>query len=84
LSQTLTHLGQSASSIVVFADEMRIGLHSQLKRRWFPRGVKLRQKQAMRFVWKWLNLCVEAGTGKLRWRWQDDVNKESQQDTLQA
>lgn len=69
---------------MVFADEMRLGLPSQLRRRWFGRGVKLRQKQQMQFVWKWLYLCVEAGTGKLRWLWQSDMKKESMAAALGA
>jgi hypothetical protein len=32
-----------AGQVIVWADEMRVGLIGQLRRRWLPRGVKLRQ-----------------------------------------
>ncbi len=74
----------SSASVVCFADEMRLGLLSQLRRRWCPRGVKLVQKQQMRFVWKWLCVCVEPLTGKLHWRWQNNLKAASVQQTALA
>ena len=38
----------------------------------------------MRFVWRWLYLCVEAGTGTLRWHWHTDMKKESMANALEA
>lgn len=65
-----------------FADEMRLGLHSQIRRVWFPRGVKLRQKQQMRFVWRWLYLCVDAVGGKLTWCWCENMKQDSMEASL--
>lgn len=38
----------------------------------------------MQFVWRWLYLCVEAGTGKLRWLWLPNMKKESMTVVLTA
>jgi len=61
---------------------MRLGLHSQLRRRWCPRGYKLTQPQQMRFEWKWLSLAVEVQTGKLFWRWQERLRSDCVQETV--
>lgn len=63
---------------------MRLGLISQIRRRWCPRGVKLVQPQQMRFVWRWLSLAVEATTGKLWWRWQENLKSVSVAQAVQV
>jgi len=54
---------------------MRLGLHGQVRRRWAPRGVKLRLKVEVRDVRRYLALAVEP-TGRLRWRWLSRMRKE--------
>jgi transposase len=61
---------------------MRLGLHSQLRRRWCPRGHKLTQPQQMRFEWCWLSLAVDVLSGRLFWRWQERLRSECVQETL--
>lgn len=61
---------------------MRLGLHSQLRRRWCPRGHKLVQPQQMRFEWCWLSLAVDVVSGRLFWRWQERLRSECVQETL--
>jgi hypothetical protein len=64
-------LGQA----VAWADELRLGLHGQVRRRWTPRGVKLRLKVEVRYVWRYLALAVDPA-GRLRWRWLGRFRKE--------
>ncbi len=75
LTGSLASLGlcRGDAERVWFCDELRAGLISQLRRRWCPRGVRLVQKQQMRFVWRWLCLAVNPLTGRLLWRWQQDL-----------
>ncbi len=64
-------LGQA----VGWADELRLGLHGQVRRRWTPRGVTLRLKVQVRYVWRYLALAVEP-SGRLRWAWLERCRKE--------
>ena len=63
-------LGQA----VGWADELRLGLHGQVRRRWTARGGKLRLKVQVRYVWRYLILAVDP-TGRLRWRWLERFRK---------
>ena len=54
---------------------MRLGLHGQVRRRWAPRGVKLRQRVEVTYQWRYLALAVSAAGG-LRWRWLENMKKE--------
>jgi len=72
-----------AYQVMVFADEMRIGLHGQGRRRWTPRGFKLRQKVELEYVWRYLVLAVAPKTGRLLWRWTHNVKKEATQEVVQ-
>ena len=60
---------------VGWADELRLGLHGQVRRRWTPRGVKLRLRVQVRHVWRYLALAVEP-SGRLRWAWLERFRKE--------
>lgn len=62
---------------------MRLGLHGQVRRRWTPRGVKLRLKVQVRYVWRYLALAVDP-TGRLRWRWLERFRKEPVAETVAA
>jgi DDE superfamily endonuclease len=73
----------AAGQVVAWADEMRLGLHGQVRRRWTPRGVKLRQKVQVRYVWRYLALAVDP-TGHLRWRWLERFRKEPVAETIAA
>ena len=61
---------------------MRLGLHSQLCRRWCLRGEQLIQPQQMRFEWCWLSLAVDVVSGRLFWRWQERLRSDCVQQTL--
>lgn len=75
--------GLGSDADLVFADEMRLGLHGQVRRRWYPRGVALVQPVEIAYVWRYLVLAV-APTGKLWWRWQTRFRKEPIAETLTA
>ncbi len=77
MTAALGDLGVNAQATIGFADEMRLGLHSQLRRRWCPRGVQLVQPQQMRFEWQWLALSVDVVAGHLLWRWQKNLRAPS-------
>lgn len=66
---------------MAWADEMRLGLHGQVRRRWTLRGVKLRQAVEVQYVWRYLALAVEP-LGRLRWKWLTHLRKEGIAETL--
>jgi hypothetical protein len=68
-------VGVRRGDAVAWADEMRLGLHGQVRRRWTPRGHKLRLKVELKYVWRYLALAVEP-TGVLRWRWLTRLRTE--------
>ncbi len=59
--------------MVVFADELRLGLLGQVRRRWVARGVKLRQRVELRYEWRYLLVAAEPVTGRLWWAWLERV-----------
>ena len=63
---------------------MRIGLLGQVRRRWAPRGVKLRQRVAFGRVWRYLVLAVDGIKGRLRWNWIGNMKGESIARAVQA
>jgi hypothetical protein len=56
---------------------MRIGLLGQVRRRWTPRGVKLRQRVAFGRVWCYLSLAVDVVRGVLSWSWIENMKGHS-------
>jgi len=62
---------------VFFGDEMRLGLIGQVRRRWAPRGVKIRQPVEFTYEWAYLNLAVNPMEGSLKWDWTSDMKAES-------
>ncbi len=61
----------------VQADEMRMGLHGQVRRVWAPRGVKVRQRRQIVYRWTYLAIGVDGIRGELRWMWLPNMKKES-------
>jgi hypothetical protein len=68
---------ESVSDSVFFGDEMRLGLIGQVRRRWAPRGVKIRQPVEFTYEWAYLNLAVDPMEGALKWDWTSDMKAES-------
>lgn len=54
---------------VWFWDEMRLGLHGQVRRVWAPVGEKVEQLLQIQYKWSHLVLAVCPSRGEVRWRW---------------
>jgi hypothetical protein len=61
---------------VVFADEMRIEMIGQVRRKWFLRGYRPRERVERQFVWRYLQLAVQPLTGEIGWRWAERMGGE--------
>ena len=75
LSECLEAEGNPES--VFFGDEVRLGLIGQVRRRWAPRGVKIRQPVEFTYEWTYLNLAVDPLEGTSKWDWTPDMKAES-------
>lgn len=73
LAAALRRAGLTQESNLVWADEMRLGLHGQIRRVWAPRGVKVRQRVQMERLWCYLALAANPHTGRLSWRWMANM-----------
>lgn len=69
LAQALQAAGVSSTTKVSFADEMRLGLLGQVRRRWVEVGYKLVQPVQVVYKWSYLLLAVDGAQGKLYWTW---------------
>lgn len=67
----------TAASLVAWADEMRLGLHGQVRRVWGMRGTKVRQAVEITYAWRYLALAVDGLRGRFWWRWVRNLKKES-------
>jgi hypothetical protein len=77
LSQKLAEASLKQTDQWVVADEMRLGLHGQVRRVWAPRGVKVRQKRQIVYEWAYLVLAVDGIRGEIHWEWTGNVKKET-------
>lgn len=75
LSERLEAEGSPES--VFFGDEMRLGLIGQVRRRWAPQGVKIRQPVEFTYEWTYLNVAVDPLEGALKWKWTSNMKAES-------
>lgn len=75
LTQALQQVRCVAGDRWYCSDEMRFGLWGQVRRRWGHRGVKLRQRQQIRFVWRYLVLAVDPIHLDLKWSWGQRLNQ---------
>lgn len=73
LAAALIERGVSQATALFWGDEMRVGLLGQVRRRWTPRGVKLRQRVQFGRVWRYLALAVEGRQGRLAWTWTENM-----------
>lgn len=77
LSAALKEAGVRRGLRWAVADAMRLGLHGQVRRCWAPRGVKVRQRRQVRYVWRYPALAVDGLRGDLRWEWLANVKAAS-------
>lgn len=59
----------SLTGSVLFCDEMRLGLHGQVRRVWAPVGEKVEQVMQIVYRWTYLLLAVDPVEGRLTWSW---------------
>jgi transposase len=83
LEATLKEAGVTRQTLLVWADEMRVGLYGQTRRVWAPRGVKIRQRVQMERKWCYLLLAVQPIEGRLFWCWIENLKAESIAPVLQ-
>lgn len=76
LAEALGAAELSRVDSVLLADELRLGLHGQVRRVLAPRGVKVVQRVQIEYRWRYLLLGVEPRTGTLRWRWLERFRQE--------
>lgn len=68
---------------VLFSDEMRLGLHGQVRRVWAPVGEKVEQVLQIVYKWTYLLLGVDPVGGRLVWDWVTHMRGEVLAPTLQ-
>jgi hypothetical protein len=61
---------------VLVADELRLGLHGQVRRVLAPAGVKVVQRVQIEYRWRYLLLGVDPRTGRLQWQWLERFRQE--------
>lgn len=77
LGDRLREEGVAPNSQIGWADEMRLGLISQVRRVWAPIGVKIVQKIQMTYTYVYLHLAVDGVKGVIDWIWADNMKQES-------
>lgn len=65
--------GVTSGGHVAWADEMRVGLISVVRRVWAPVGVKVRQQVQKVREWRYLVVAIEVVAGRLWWCWTDTM-----------
>lgn len=76
LRTALAEAGVTALAASAFSAEMRVGLRGMVRRVWAPRGVKVRQAQALVYTWRYLAVALNGLTGMLHWAWLPNMKKE--------
>lgn len=76
LAAALREAGLTIDAPVLLADELRLGLHGQVRRVLARRGVKVVQRLQIEYRWNYLLLGVDPRTGVLQWRCLDRFRQE--------
>ena len=77
LVDRLKEEGVQKGEKVCWADEMRLGLISQVRKVWAPVGVKIVQKIQISYQYIYLHLAVDGIKGTLNWLWAENMKQES-------
>ena len=77
LGDRLREEGVNHNSTIGWADEMRLGLISQVRRVWAPVGVKIIQKIQISYTYIYLHLVVDGIKGTIYWIWAENMKQES-------
>ncbi len=76
--------GVTSGDHLAWADEMRVGLVSVVRRVWAPVGVKVRQRVQQVRKWRYLVLAIEVWAGRLWWCWTDTMRSEETASVVQG
>jgi hypothetical protein len=76
LGAALRAVGITTGEHLAWADEMRVGLVSVVRRVWAPVGVKVRQPVQQVRQWRYLVAAIEVWAGRLWWCWTDTMGSE--------
>lgn len=66
----------SQADSVLQVDELRLGLHGQVRRVLAPKGVKVVQRVQIEYRWRYLLLGVDPRIGTLKWQWLERFRQE--------
>jgi hypothetical protein len=69
LTVALADAGVTRETTVAFADELRVGLHGQVRRVLAPRGIAVQQARQLTYEWIYLALAVDGRAGTMSWTW---------------
>lgn len=69
---------------MLVADELRLGLHGQVRRVLAPSGVKVVQPLQIEYRWRYLLLGVDPRSGQVRWQWLERFRQEHLKPVLTA
>jgi hypothetical protein len=73
----LKEAGLRSGEHLAWADEMRVGLVSVVRRVWALVGVKVRQLVQKAREWRYLVVAIEIGAGRLWWCWTESMRSEA-------
>lgn len=76
MGAALRAVGITTGERLAWADEMRVGLVSVVRRVWAPVGVKVRQPVQQVREWRYLVAAIEVWAGRLWWCWTDTMRSE--------
>jgi hypothetical protein len=68
--------GITTGERLAWADEMRVGLVSMVRRVWAPVGVKVRQPVQQVRQWRYLVVAIEVWAGRLWWCWTESMRSQ--------
>lgn len=74
----------SQETKICWADEMRIGLMSQVRKIWCSIGTKVVQKIQISYSYSYLYLAVDGLAGTLHWQWGENMKTETAKETVQS
>lgn len=69
LTVALQDAGVTQETCVAFADELRVGLHGQVRRVLAPHGMAVVQPRQLCYEWIYLALAVDGRQGTVSWTW---------------
>ena len=63
----------TAGAPILWADEMRVGMRSQVRSVWASRGTRVCQTVTIGWSYLWLTVALNPHTGQLKWQWHTSL-----------